>query len=266
MRALKRTEFRTINGARKSTNRGSVGGAYLVFLLLPFLPLVAAALIMFGIWHMISAEVFTLIGVGTGLAMLFAWAFAPILQFKTASYFVNHSYYGQGRFKAQLSKKSFYRIHLMFTLLVIGLVAMNMVLAALFMMQGFDFLAAASYLGVLVYAQILLFSILIRAFLKAEISNYVSSQTVLENAVKFNANLSARELFKVYFVNILLLIVTLGLARPWTIIRLQKYLTDHYQAYENGNLAVFVAQQEQAKSSLGEEVGEAFDLDIALPV
>jgi len=246
--------------------RGGIGGAYLVFLLLPFLPLVSAGLITFGIWQMISPEVFTLIGVGTGLTMLFAWAFAPILQFKTASYFVNNSYYGQGRFKAQLSKKSFYRIHLMLTLLVIGLVAMNMIFAALFMMQGFDFLSAASYLGVFVYAQILLFSVLIRAFLKAQISNYVSSQTELENAVKFNANLSTPDLYKVYFVNILLLIITLGLARPWTTIRLQKYLTDHYQAYENGNLAVFVAQQDQAKSSVGEEVGEIFDLDIAIPI
>ena len=246
--------------------RGGIGEAYLVFLLLPFLPLFAAAAITFGIWQMMSAEIFTMIGIGTGLAMLFAWALAPILHYKTASYFVNNSYYGQGRFKAQLSKKSFYRIHLMFTLLVIGLVAMNMIMAAIFMMQGFDFAASASYLGVFVYAQVLLFSVLVRAFFKAEISNYVSSRTELENAVKFNANLSTRRLFKVYAVNILLLIVTLGLARPWTLIRVQKYLTDHYQAYESGNLAVFVAQQEQAKSSLGEEVGEAFDLGVALPI
>ena len=246
--------------------RGGIGEAYLVFLLLPLLPLIAAAAITFGIWQMMSAEVFMLIGIGTGLAILIAWALTPILHYKTASYFVNNSYYGQGRFKAQLSKKSFYRIHLMFTLLVIGLVATNMILAAIFMMQGFDFAASASYLGVFVYAQVLLFSVLVRAFFKAEISNYVSSQTELENAVKFNANLSTRDLFKVYAVNILLLIVTLGLARPWALIRVQKYLTDHYQAYESGNLAVFVAQQEQAKSSLGEEVGEAFDLGVALPI
>ena len=246
--------------------RGSIGGAYLVFLGLPFLPLIGSAIVTFGISQLLPVSAFYLIGVSIGLVLLFAWFLAPILQSKTASYLLNNSYYGQARFKAKLSHKSFFRIHLLFTLLIIGFIAINMVLAGLFLMQGADVTASAGVLGVFLYVQLLMLSVLLRAFLKAEITNYVSSKTQLEHAVTFNAAVSTRKLFLIYSVNILLLIITLGLARPWTLVRVQKYLMNHFQVYEADSLAVFIAQQEQAKSSLGDEVGEAFDLGVALPV
>jgi uncharacterized membrane protein YjgN (DUF898 family) len=256
------TSYRNVN----FDFRGSIGGAYFIFLGLPFLPLIGAAIVTFGVSQILSVSAFYLIGISIGLAFLFAWLLAPILQSKMASYLLKNSFYGQARFKAKLSHKSFFRIHLLFTLLIIGFVAINMVLVGLFSIQGADITANAGVLGAFLYAQFLMLSVLLRAFLKAEITNYVSSKTQLENAVIFNATVSTRKLFSIYSVNILLLIITLGLARPWTLVRVQKYLANHFQAYETDSLAVFIAQQEQAKSSLGDEVGEAFDLGITLPV
>jgi uncharacterized membrane protein YjgN (DUF898 family) len=256
------TSYRNVN----FDFRGSIRGAYFVFLGLPFLSLIGAAIVTFGVSQLLSVSAFHLMGISIGLAFLFAWLLTPILQSKTASYFLNNSFYGQARFKAKLRHKSFFRIHLLFTLLMIGFVAINMILVGLFSIQGADITANTGVLGAFLYLQFLMLSVLLRAFLKAEITNYVSSKTQLENAVIFNATVSTRKLFSIYSVNILLLIITLGLARPWTLVRVQKYLANNFQAYEADSLAVFVAQQEQAKSSLGDEVGEAFDLGITLPV
>jgi uncharacterized membrane protein YjgN (DUF898 family) len=56
------------------------------------------------------------------------------------------------------------------------------------------------------------------------------------------------------------MIFTLGLAYPWTIIRKTKYMAETVSISNAEALSLFVSQQEQQQSALGEEIGEAFDV------
>ena len=56
------------------------------------------------------------------------------------------------------------------------------------------------------------------------------------------------------------MIFTLGLAYPLTIIRKTKYMAETISIVNAEALSLFVSEQEQQNSALGEEIGEAFDV------
>ncbi len=58
--------------------------------------------------------------------------------------------------------------------------------------------------------------------------------------------------------------VTVGLFTPWAKVRLARYRAECMNLGGNGELENFMADQSRHVASLGEEFGDAFDLDIAL--
>jgi len=68
----------------------------------------------------------------------------------------------------------------------------------------------------------------------------------------------------VYFSNLFLVIVTVGLAIPWTKVRLIKYRAHCMCFLEGETFNTIVAAEQNAQSALGEEAGDAMDLDFAL--
>jgi uncharacterized membrane protein YjgN (DUF898 family) len=69
--------------------------------------------------------------------------------------------------------------------------------------------------------------------------------------------------FKVVIVNSILLIVTLGIYYPWASVRMNRYIFSHLWV-DAQDLDSFVADESDATSALGEELGEAFDLGIGV--
>ena len=80
----------------------------------------------------------------------------------------------------------------------------------------------------------------------------------------FKLTLQTKELAIIYFTNWLMLLFTLGLAMPWAKVRLARYRADHLVVVVDGSLDNFIAAEEKQVGSLGEEIGEAFDIDIGL--
>ena len=81
---------------------------------------------------------------------------------------------------------------------------------------------------------------------------------------QFEADLSAWGLFKVYLINLLGIIFTLGLFIPWAKVNIARYMADHVYLIPHGDLDRFVADQQSAVAAVGEEMGEMFDIDIGL--
>jgi uncharacterized membrane protein YjgN (DUF898 family) len=75
------------------------------------------------------------------------------------------------------------------------------------------------------------------------------------------SDLEVSGMWWIYVSNTLILILSLGLATPWAKVRAAKYRLEH-TAVISGSLNNFVAKQEQERRALGEEIGEAFDVDI----
>jgi len=78
--------------------------------------------------------------------------------------------------------------------------------------------------------------IFLRAFLQSRLRNYVFGKTKLDEVVALRSNASIGGLFKVHFVNLLLVVFFLGLAVPWVKVRLARYTANHTQAIVQGDL------------------------------
>lgn len=82
--------------------------------------------------------------------------------------------------------------------------------------------------------------------------------------VRFESVLSARRLIGLYVGNIVAILLTLGLATPWAVVRTMRYRASRLTAIAAGPLDSFVQGESQQLSATGEEVGEMFDIDFGL--
>ena len=76
--------------------------------------------------------------------------------------------------------------------------------------------------------------------------------------------MSARSLTALYVTNSLGVIFTLGIFTPWALVRTAKFKAKHTALQTLGSLDDFVGTQQSEQNSLGEELGEVFDLDIGI--
>ena len=64
------------------------------------------------------------------------------------------------------------------------------------------------------------------------------------------------------FTNALLVIVTLGLGYPWIKVRMARYMASNTVIHAEESLDHFVNAEKEKISALGEEFGDAFDMDM----
>lgn len=64
--------------------------------------------------------------------------------------------------------------------------------------------------------------------------------------------------------NVVLVVLTLGLYKPFADIRLARYRIEHLHVLMEGNPDDFVAGLQADASAAGDEMAEMFDFDIAL--
>ncbi len=91
--------------------------------------------------------------------------------------------------------------------------------------------------------------------------NYVWNSTHLGDN-RFQSTLAVWEMLGLYASNALVIILSLGLLAPWAQIRLAKYRADHMQVFLFDDWQDTIAASHDAESALGEELGEAFEVDV----
>jgi uncharacterized membrane protein YjgN (DUF898 family) len=101
------------------------------------------------------------------------------------------------------------------------------------------------------------------AFIRARVLNATWNNASL-GAFGFACTLRARGLFKLYFVNVLAILATLGLATPWAVMRTLRYRAEHLALVGPDALDGFEAAPAAAVGASGEEVGEFLDMDFSL--
>lgn len=125
--------------------------------------------------------------------------------------------------------------------------------------SGSPLAIAAIFVGVfLLYFLIGLAYLVAYAYWQVQVANLTFNNVKLGD-VSFRSDMQTVSLSKILLVNALLVIFTAGFAYPWARVRVLRY---KLQAIEfQGDESQFEGQAEQANSAIGDEVGEAFDLD-----
>ncbi len=194
----------------------------------------------------------------------------PYIDYRQKKLMVANSAYGTTPFTFNAGPGAFYKIYgkaLLFVLAMLAVIA-ALTAATAGMLKGsvspegganMAALAVPVVMGLFMSAMYLF----LFAFIGARISNVAYNATRLEGHA-LRSSLRARDLFMLYLTNTLGIVFTLGLFIPWAQVRMARYRAEHMQFLPQGDLERFVAASQAKVASTGEEIGEMFDLGVAI--
>jgi len=167
----------------------------------------------------------------------------------------NGSRYGTARFECAATIGGFYVIYILAALLfVLLMLAMGVTAGVLTVWQPVVGMTAAF----LVY---LVGAALVFAFTRAKVGNLVLNKTRIEGGVALRSTLKVGELARIYAFNLAAILVTLGFAVPWAVMRTTRYRIEHLEVRHAHGLDAFASARPRDVAATGEEMGEMFDLD-----
>lgn len=181
---------------------------------------------------------------------------------------LNNLSFGGQRFSSDPSLGAFYGIFLraslmaMVPMLIAGAVTTKLMAG----MQGYDFQIIAVMIGTVFLAMGLVYLFLlavVQPYVQARMANLVWNHTRVGEHL-FASDQGFKSLFVLFFVNWLLTLITLGLYWPWAKVRLAAYRAEHTALVTQDSLDDFIGKAVEQRRAVGEEIADAFDLDIAL--
>lgn len=216
---------------------GKVGSAYRCFLL----------------WPILSA--FTL---------YLLWPFAHQ---RIKHYQMDNSRFGQTQFSFGAPVGGFYKIYVLPFLLLLGLVGALVAVGINMAMQHRAGAAAPGKQAILfmilaVYAVFVALAVLVTPYFIARMQNLVWNNMRLGEH-RFVSSVTARRMTWIVLTNLLGLVVTLGLFKPFADVRLARYRMENLALQPAGDMDAFVASAAPQVGALGLETAEMFDLDIS---
>jgi uncharacterized membrane protein YjgN (DUF898 family) len=220
---------------------GSAGSAYRVFLLWPILAIVSLGLL------------------------------APAAHHALKTWQHQQSAFGRSRFGFDATVGAFYRVWLMTAALVVILPVMVAVFVGVLASQGFesrDIIPGVADGGVIllvVLAVIAFYAGLLSVmpYFITHVQNLIWNRTTL-GTHRFESRLRFGRTLGITVSNMILTVLTLGLFRPFAVIRMARYRVEAMTLVPGESLDHFVGQQAREVEAFGEEVSEFFDIDIAL--
>ncbi len=121
-------------------------------------------------------------------------------------------------------------------------------------------IALLSFIGFMAAYGLFIFGIL--GYLQARIGNIVWNSTTLDK-LSFKSTLRARDFMWIYFSNIVVIMITFGLATPWAQVRLARYRLSKLQIVGDVDFDQFVGDKKAEVKATGEEISDFFDVDLS---
>ncbi len=204
------------------------------------------------------------------LSLLTLGAAAPFAHFRRNSLLINNTRFGNLGFRLGNVAGKFYFAY--FLGLVMGALLL-MPLVVFLGQQTINDMAAENrqvaipiiLLAVLLAATFYFVAVKFSAALLLRITvnnTTIGEQHDAEDRHKLGADWSITGMLWIYLTNLLILIFSLGLLTPWAQIRILKYQLRHTWIELAGRIDDVVAVQSATVSSIGEEIGDVFDIDI----
>lgn len=196
--------------------------------------------------------------------LLTLWV-VPVLNFRGRNLIMNHVTYGDHAFRAELEQGLFFSayfktIGLIFAVAIAAVVAMFAVAWILIPILGaFDTNTSLIINLVVMYTIIVLIYLLPFAYWRVAVANHTISATSLEE-LRFKMSMDTWDYWLIMVTNALAAVFTLGLAIPWAKVRMLRYQLSCLSL--EGELGEFTGSSGGNQTALGEEVGEAFDIDL----
>lgn len=208
------------------------------------------------------------------LALLTLFALTPFAHQRIKQFQHGQARFGTAPFHFSASISSFYALYgktLLIVLSLLGLIAavfgagfMGLVETATSTMEPDKSKAAViGFIMIAVFLLVIVGALLVGPYFTSRLQNLIWKHTYLENH-QLGSDLTARGLFWVKFTNLLGIMITFGLYKPFADVRLARYRLEHMWLEPQGALDEFVRDTQQEAAAFGEEAAEIFDVDISL--
>ena len=215
--------------------------------------------------------------------VIFAFAF---MKKRNTNYALNGIRYGQGIFSTEVQTKPFaiillkaFGLAILLIIVFLGLlafVAMQMGIGDQFLKMagkmedpeamenifggGIAWVIGVTYLGFIVI------SMFVFSYTHARQRQYIFENTKLDSKITFSSTLDAMPLAWVSISNFLAIIFSLGLALPWAKVRAARLVLENSSVDTDAGFDQYVTQQQARQSALGEQLGDAFDVDLGIGI
>jgi uncharacterized membrane protein YjgN (DUF898 family) len=212
-----------------------------------------------------------------GLQMLAIFAVYPYVIGALKKLHVNHSQYGVAPFSIGVGIGAFYKVYFLTFLLAIAVVfSMGVILAGvagiIAAISNGNWPQRTSYVPVLfgligvVFITLVYFVVgtVVLGYTKSRLGNLVFNNTRLDGQVTFLSTLKLRRLAWIYLVNIFAILFSMGLAVPWTVIRVMRYRAECLVLQSPSAIDQFIGGVSAQVGATGEELGEFFSIDLSL--
>ncbi len=188
---------------------------------------------------------------------------APFTHQRIKAYQHNNSRFGQSTFTFDAGVASFYKMYF-FTLMLLFLLTGVIGLGAYGMLKDTLPNMPMQAIGIFVfiaYLLLIIVSLLIVPYFMSRIQNLVWNHTQL-GVHRFSSTLTGRGLAWIIFSNFALIILTIGLYKPFADIRMARYRIEHMAFLPGLDIEEFIASEQQKIGATGTETAEMFDVDI----
>jgi len=183
--------------------------------------------------------------------------FMALIKKKAKEYTIDNSYYGQGKFSTNLELKKFINIYAKaFGILLLPMIIIGIALSSFSSALGAEVAVFVGYVGFFISI------LLVMSYITSRERAYVYAHTLLDNKVALESTLGARELAMVMFTNFLMVAFTLGLAMPWAKVRMARLMLENTLVDTSVGFDEYITQQQNNVGAIGEQIGEAFDVDM----
>tara|TARA_B100002003_G_scaffold235540_1_gene250650 strand:- start:12 stop:1412 length:1401 start_codon:yes stop_codon:yes gene_type:complete len=267
---LKSLQFRARNSAFRNI-RFRFHGTYLASVLATgiYPALVLAPFVLYATWAEgvteagieISAYAFSAIAYAIAAFGIPA-CFLGLALHRYYSYVVSNSGYGKTRFAFVSGVGPYYGI---LGKLLLALLLLIILIGGLSGVMEAIAIPATVGMAVFVASLIAAYVFLIATFM-SRTTNLLYNGMVVPGryTLTFDSRVSAWGLFKVYFVNTVFILLTLGLYLPFAKIRLIRYRISVLQFKSTRDLDEFDFDNDEDVAAMGQEMGDMFDLGVSL--
>jgi len=203
--------------------------------------------------------------IGYGLLVIITLGLGyPYMKRRMVQFAAENHYYGVTQFAVADLKKIFLRIYsnaigigILLGIVAVVLTALGATTLGMEMRRPTGtFFIVQKLFGYVCYLGIF-------AYLRARVAN-ATWNSITIGPVRFECALRALEVYWLYLVNISAIILTVGLATPWAVIRTLRYRAEKMTVIATDALDHFVAGESTQVAAAGEEVSEMFDIGIGL--
>ncbi|MCV6613492.1 MAG: YjgN family protein [Cellvibrionaceae bacterium] len=205
------------------------------------------------------------------LALLAIACLTPLLTCDMRNFNGNFSQYGKTRFNVELKRGKFFEhfwtavginmaagIVMMIVILILGLIVGLMVGVMGIEIGEVTTVILIAAGGFLLYLLFLASYLGAYAFWLGRVFNDTFN-TLSIGDVEFRSRLTIWPYARVWIINTVLMLFTLGFAYPWIKVRLIRFQLENIDY--RGDTEAFIAHNQDHTHAIGDEVGEAFDFD-----